>query len=80
MKRLDKPTKCEADNLLNFQKKTQLSLKPLLEGKFSKNSLSKTVFSCLTVSTPLLSIFGKNYIFHIHSKPLVNEKVESEKS
>jgi hypothetical protein len=79
MKRLVKPTKYGADNLLNFQKKTQLPLKPLLESKLSKNSLSKTVFSCLTVSTPLILLFGKNYMFHIHSKPSQAEEVEGEK-
>jgi hypothetical protein len=78
MKRLDKPNKYRADNLLNFQKKTQLPLKPLLESKLSKNSLSKTEFSCLTVSTQLISVFGKIYIFHIHSKPLLTKTVEGE--
>jgi hypothetical protein len=78
MKRLDKPTKYRADNLLNIQKKTQLSLKPLLESKLSKNSLNKTAFSCLTVSTPLISAFGKNYMFHIHSKPLQTKTVKGE--
>jgi len=78
MKRLDKPTNYRVDNLLNIQKKTQLSLKPLLESKLSKNSLNKTAFSCLTVSTSLISAIGKNYMFHIHSKPLQTKTVKGE--
>jgi len=78
MKRLDKPTNYRVDNLLNIQKKTQLSLKPLLESKLSKNSLNKTAFSCLTVSTSLISAIGKNYMFLIHSKPLQTKTVKGE--
>jgi hypothetical protein len=69
MKRLDKPTNIGVDNLLIFQKNAEVPLKILPEGKLSKYSLTKTAFSCLTVSTPLISLFGVNYISNIHSKP-----------
>ena len=36
MKRLDKPTKHKRDNLLNFKKKTAVSLKLLSKGKLSE--------------------------------------------
>jgi hypothetical protein len=79
MKRLDKPTKHGDDNLLNFQKKSDIPVKTLLQSKLSGCLESKTNFLCLPVSISQKSVFLVNQIFHIHLKPSVTRKtVEGE--
>jgi len=73
MKRLDKPTKRDGDNLLNFQKKPELSLKKLPQGRLSKYLKSQTLFFWLPVFTAEKKIFLKNQIFHVHLKPKRNK-------
>jgi hypothetical protein len=69
MKRLDKPTKHCGDNLLNFQKKPEIPLKTLSEGKLSECLKSKITFLWLPVSGAEKTNFSTNQIFHIHLKP-----------
>ncbi len=79
MKSLDKPTKHGDDNLLNFQKNTDISLKALSWGRISGCLESKTNFLCLPVSTRKKNVFLENQIFRIHLKPSVTRKtVEGE--
>jgi hypothetical protein len=73
MKRLDKPTKHDGDNLLNFQKKPDIPLKKLTQSKLSEYLKSKTTFLWLPVSASEKKNFSENEIFHIHLKPRQNE-------
>ena len=66
MKRLDKPTKHKRDDLLNFKKKTAISLKTLLKDKLPKNLIGKTSFLWLIVS--LLNLM-EHRVFYDHLKP-----------
>ena len=75
MKRLDKPTKHGGDDLLNFQKKPDIPLKILPQGKLYECLKSKTAFLWLPVSTTEKTGFSENQIFHIHLKPKETEKV-----
>jgi len=79
MKRLDKPTKHGDNNLLNFQKNPDISIKALSRSRISGCLESKTNFLCLPVSTSKKSVFLENQIFHIQLKPSVTKKtVEGE--
>jgi hypothetical protein len=73
MKRLDKPTKHGGDRLLNFQKKTDIPLKKLVQSKLSECLKSKTTFLCLPVAGSEKKVFTENKIFHIHLKPKQNK-------
>ncbi len=73
MKRLDKPTKHDGDNLLNFQKKPDIPLKMLLQGKLAECLKSKITFLWLPVSATKKTSFWANQIFHIHLKPKQNK-------
>ena len=78
MKRLDKPTKHKRDNLLNFKKKTAVSLKLLSNGKLSEYLKGKNVFfmvTCFWVSPT--RIIGKPS-FHVHLKPAQKITVKGE--
>ncbi len=67
------------DNLLNFQKKLDMSLKMLSRSKLSECLKSKITFLWLPVSRTKKSGFWANQIFHIHLKPKQNKiKVEGE--
>jgi hypothetical protein len=69
MKRLDKPTNIWADNLLNFQKETENSIKVLQQGKLSECLRGKTELFCLPVSLMAkVNLLGYQ-IFHVHLKP-----------
>jgi hypothetical protein len=74
MKRLDKPTKHGCDNLLNFQKKPDISLKMFGQSKLSECLKSKTTFLWLPVSGTEKTLFSGNQIFHVHLKPNQNQK------
>jgi hypothetical protein len=50
MKRLDKPTNSLCGNLLNIKKNSIVSAKDLVLVECSDRLVSKTLFSCLTVS------------------------------
>jgi len=78
MKRLDKPTKHGDDNLLNFQKNPDISIKALSWSRISGCLESKTNFLCLPVSTSNKSVFLENQIFQIHLKPSLTKTVEGE--
>jgi len=61
--------------LLNFKKKTAVSLKTLPKGKLSKNLTKKIFFLWLLVS---LLYLMESHIFHIHLKPTYKITVEGE--
>ena len=69
MKRLNKPTNYRADNLLNFQKKTEISIKLLLESKLSKCLEGKQQFLWLSVPNFKKTVFSINQLFQVHLKP-----------
>jgi hypothetical protein len=69
MKRLNKSTKYLGDNLLNFQKKTEIPIKLLLKSKLSKCLKSRQAFLCLSVPEIEKDVFFKNYLFHVHLRP-----------
>jgi hypothetical protein len=79
MKRLDKPTNHRRNNLLNIQKKGEISFKKQHASTLSANLESKNHFSCLPVSDIRKTLFQTNQIFHIHLKPsLIEKTVEGE--
>ena len=74
MKRLDKPTKHGGDNLLNFQKKSDIPLKKLIQSKLSGYLKSKITFQWLPVSKSQKTVFSENQILRIHLKPKYSKK------
>jgi len=64
--------------LLNFKKKTHVSLKILLEGNLSKCLNSKIMFLWLPVSGFNQQNLFENQAFHVHLKPTQKIVVEGE--
>jgi hypothetical protein len=69
MKRLNKPTNYRPDNLLNFQKKTEIPIKILPESKLSKCLEGKHRFLWLSVPNLRKTVFSINPMIHFHLKP-----------
>jgi len=73
MKRVDKPTKHGCDNLLNFQKKPDISPKMFGQSKLSGYLKKKTSLLWLPISELSETRFLENQIFHVHPKPEQDE-------
>jgi hypothetical protein len=78
MKRLDKPTKHKRDNLLNFKKKTDVSLNLLSNGKLSEYLNGKNVFFWSHVSGFNQPKLLESQAFHVHLKLAQKITVEGE--
>jgi hypothetical protein len=71
MKRLDKPTKTQVNNLMNIKKISAIPLNILSNAELPKSLTSKSSFLCLPVSRLKSQ-------FHVHPKPAQNSTVEGE--
>jgi len=78
MKRSDKPTKHKRDNLLNFKKKTAVSLNLLSNGKLSECLKGKNVFFWSHVSGFNQPKLLESQVFHVHLKTAQKITVEGE--
>jgi hypothetical protein len=72
MKRLDKPTNSQSDNLLNIKKITFVSVKILSNGKFSKYLTSKKEFLCIYVFRANSTKFSQ---IHLHPKLTTQQSI-----
>jgi hypothetical protein len=78
MKRLDKPTKHDGDNLLNIEKKAVVPLNLLQSSQLSEYLKAKLAFYWSRVSQSNKPCLWQNHAFHIHLKPAQKIRVKGE--